>query len=91
MTEQAHSGSLDVRDGQPLIGIPLEENGHQIVRYFADDSAADEELAVRPEDGRQLFGVWKAIDPDLDWDEIADELDRLRHESKPTPPIDLDF
>jgi len=37
-----------------------------------------------------LLGIWKDLDPDLDWDELADELDRVRHESKPTPPIEFD-
>jgi hypothetical protein len=34
-----------------------------------------------------LAGAWR----DLDWDEAMKELDRIRHESTPTPPIDLDF
>ena len=32
-----------------------------------------------------LAGSWRA----LDWDDMMQELDRIRHESKPTPPIDL--
>lgn len=31
-----------------------------------------------------LDGAWS----DLDWEEALDELDRIRHESKPTPPIE---
>ena len=30
-----------------------------------------------------LAGAWS----DLDWDEAEKELDRIRHESNPTPPI----
>ena len=57
-------GSFDVHSGQPLIGIPLEENGHQVVRYFADEVAADKALGKRrPRNGRRLFGAWKTIDP----------------------------
>jgi len=32
-----------------------------------------------------LIGAWS----DLDWDETIAALDRIRHESKPTPPIKL--
>jgi hypothetical protein len=30
-----------------------------------------------------LAGAWA----DLDWEEAEAELDRIRHESQPTPPI----
>ncbi len=82
--EQAPQLSSDF--GQPLIGIPFSENGHEVVRYFADEAAADAavseqaiQLAVR------LAGSWS----DLDWDEMEAALDRIRHESRPTPPITL--
>jgi hypothetical protein len=76
---------------QPLIGIPLRENGHQVVQYFADEAAADRALRGRPHRrGRDLAGAWQALDPDMSWDQVADELHRLRHEARPTPPIDLD-
>jgi len=32
-----------------------------------------------------LAGSWS----DLDWDEMEKSLDRIRHESKPTPPLEL--
>lgn len=87
MAEQLHSHGFDVSPGQPLIGIPLLENGREVVRYFADEAAADAALASRKHrDVRDLAGIWK----DLDWNAAAEELDRIRHESKPTPPIDLD-
>ena len=89
MTEQPNPiTSFDVATSQPLIGVPLEENGHEVVRYFADEAAADKALAKRhPRDGRHLAGVWN----DLNWKEFDDELDCIRHESKPTPPIELDL
>lgn len=63
-----------------------------MVRYFTDEAAADKALAEkRPRDGRHLFGAWKEIDPDIEWAEVAEQLDRIRHESKPTPPIDFDL
>ena len=34
-----------------------------------------------------LAGAWS----DLDFDEMLDALDHIRHDSKPTPPIELDL
>jgi hypothetical protein len=82
MTEQPTS--LRVESDQPLIGVVLEENGHEVIRYFADEAAAD---AVTADAGTQAalgaIGAWS----DLDWEEIETELDRIRHASRPTPPI----
>jgi uncharacterized protein (DUF433 family) len=41
--------------------------------------------AARVERALSLAGAWS----DLDFDEMLDALDRIRHESKPTPPRDL--
>jgi hypothetical protein len=46
--------------------------------------SADSDLD-EPGEARPLAGAWA----DLDWEEALDELDRIRHESDPTPPIDL--
>ena len=86
MPERLTPHSFDVPSGHPLIGIPLEEDGGEVVRYFADEVEADKALAShKHRDVRHLAGVWQ----DLDWEVAVDELDRIRHESKPTPPIDL--
>ena len=78
--------SLPVQDNQPLIGIPFEEQGHEVVRYFTDEKAAD---AAVPHSTTQaalsVIGAWS----DLDWEEMVEALDRMRHESKPTPPIEI--
>ena len=82
--EQAPPWSSDF--GQPLIGIPFAENGHEVIRYFSDEAAAD--AAVREQAIQQavsLAGSWRA----LDWEEMEATLDRIRHESLPTPPITL--
>ena len=80
--------SLEARLDQPLIGIIVQQEGQEVVRYFADEAAAD---AALPEDAVQdalsLAGAWS----DLDWDEMVEALDRIRHESRPTPAIDLDL
>ncbi len=77
-----------VGEDQPLIGIPMEQNGRKVVRYFADDAAADaataDEVTKR---ALAAIGSWS----DLDWDEVEQALHRIRHESNPTPPIDLDL
>lgn len=78
--------SLLVQGNQPLIGIPFEEKGQEVVRYFTDEEAAD--AAVTQSATQAALGVIGAWS-DLDWDETVEALDRIRHESKPTPPIEL--
>jgi hypothetical protein len=80
------SPSLLVQDNQPLIGIPCEEQGHGGVRYFTDEKAADAAVSdSTTQAALSVIGAWS----DLDWEEMAEALDRIRHESKPTPPIKL--
>lgn len=78
--------SLAAAAEQPLIGLVLEEDGRQVVRYFADEAAADAAVADHAL-ARALaaIGSWS----DLDWEETVEALDRIRHESTPTPPIEL--
>ena len=83
--QQFPRASLIVGRNQMLFAVPLDENGHEVVRYFTDE--ADRPVDVDDEGIRQalsVFGAWS----DLDWDQAFDELDRIRHESRPTPPID---
>jgi hypothetical protein len=72
--------------GQPLIGVMTEEQGREIVRYFTAEQDADRVLV---EDTTQvalaLAGAWS----DLAWDELEQALDRIRHESQPTPPLSV--
>jgi hypothetical protein len=68
----------------PLIGIIVEEKGKEVVRYFTEEEQADR-ASLGVEEALSLAGVWR----DLDLDETLDALERMRHESKPTPPIDL--
>jgi hypothetical protein len=87
MSEAQPEHSIVAGMDQPLIAIPTREDGREVVRYFADEAAA--EAATSDEVVREalrLAGVWS----DLDWDEMSAALDRIRHESKPTPPIELD-
>jgi hypothetical protein len=75
---------LVVRPDLPLIGVVLIENGQEVVRYFASEAEADSVIASHmTADARSLAGAWA----DLDWKEATDALDRIRHDSEPTPPI----
>ena len=75
--------SLLVQDNQPLIGIPFEEQGQEVVRYFTDEKAADAALThSTTQAALSVIGAWS----DLDWGEMVEALDRIRHESQLTPP-----
>ena len=81
------TSSLAVRLDRPLIGIVQVEDGQEVTRYFADETAVNDTAdggAQIVAEARALAGAWS----DLDWDEMVEELDRIRHESTPTPPID---
>lgn len=85
--EQEHSAShsFAIASDQPLIGLLSDEDGRQVVRYFTSDSdvARGDDATLRAALG--VIGAWE----DLDWDEFSAELDRIRHDHPPTPPIEL--
>ena len=70
---------------EPLVAVIVEEDGEERVIYFleapGDTGASDDALQAA------LAAIGSSSD--LDWEAWADELDRIRHESKPTPPIEL--
>jgi hypothetical protein len=71
---------------QPLIGIVFYEKGQDVVHYFAEDFEADAVSSRRTiQEVLALAGAWS----DLNWDEMEKGLDRIRHESQPTPPFSL--
>lgn len=79
---RGRSHSLIAHSRQPLIAIPI---GDDEVQYFTSDEEADAFVANgRAAEPISLAGVWS----DLDWTEAERTLDRIRHESEPTPPID---
>ena len=85
--EPGQRPSLMARSDQPLIGIPCEEDGRDMVYYFIEESdveAASTSASVQR--ALSLAGAWQDLG---DWAEVERELDRIRHESKPTPPIEL--
>ena len=86
MAELRQQQGLLVQSNQPLIGIPFEEKGREVVRYFTtEEEAGSAMLDQEIQDAISLAGTWS----DLDWDEMVEAFDRIRHESKPTPPIAL--
>jgi hypothetical protein len=52
--------------------------------YLVNEAEAAAVADQTAADARALAGVWN----DLDWAESVAELERIRHESRPTPPID---
>jgi hypothetical protein len=78
--------SVEADPGQPLIGVITEEQGIEVVRYFTKEADADRALIEdTTEAALALAGVWS----DLVWEELAQALDRIRHESPPTPPLSV--
>lgn len=74
-----------VRGDQALIGLLEREGDTDVTRYFTHEDEAD--AAITSDDVQaalSTIGAWS----DLDWDELEASLDRIRHESRPTPPID---
>ena len=82
--------TLTTRGRQPLIGIPTMDGGEEVVQYFTSEEEADRAVSGDEHNVQRALsaiGAWS----DLDFDEMLDELDRIRHRSKPTPPITLDL
>lgn len=75
-----------VRDDQGLMGIVVAENGHEVTRFFTEaDEAGEPGMDAGTQAALRAIGAWA----DLDWDEAVEELERIRHESPPSPPLDL--
>jgi hypothetical protein len=75
---------LDVRPGQTLIMVPWRDGDEEVVSYFNDADEARAFTGRRPgESALSVLGAWS----DLDWEEFLDYLDRIKAESKPSPPL----
>ena len=70
---------------QMVFAIPIDEDGIDGTRFVVEDAdaspTADDESTQQ---ALSVIGAWR----DLDWEQAFAELDRIRHESRPTPPID---
>ncbi len=72
---------------EPIISIPDRDDPTRWRHFYTEEEA---DAYVTPEDiarARATAGAWS----DLDLDEMLDALDRIRHESVPTPPIEFDW
>jgi len=73
------------KTGRPYV---LRENSHDIALLTPVDTEKKQNTNQQAiEETLALAGSWK----DLDFDNMLDELDRIRHESKPTPPLELNL
>ena len=77
--------SITAHSSEPLVAVFVDEDGEEIVRYFPETEA---EATTSDGATRAALAAIGSCS-DLDWEQWADELDRLRHESPPTPPIEL--
>jgi hypothetical protein len=85
-TERTHA-SISAPSTQPLVGI-FRDDDSDVVQYFAEEPQAPSATPSRgAQDALSVIGAWS----DMDWDELAESLDRIRHESPPTPPIDINL
>lgn len=85
MTQQTEESiGFPVDFHQPLIGVIVEEGKREMVRYFTGDDAAN--AAISPGATKKVLGIIGAWS-DLDWEKMDASLDRIRHDSVPTPPV----
>jgi len=88
MAEQQidQTSHFTARQDQALIGIIRRQDGKEFIDYFTAEEDADTALDKnRLQKILSLFGAWS----DLDWETALEELDRIRHESKPSSPLSL--
>ena len=74
-----------------MIGIATGEGPDEVVHYFSSDEEAAQAFAqdkTNIQRALSAIGAWKHID-DEGGPDMLDELDRMRHETKPTPPFEL--
>ena len=69
---------------RPLIAVLVEQAGQEMVHYFTDEPepATAHDPAVLA-DALATIGAFG----DLDWAEMEDALERIPHDTPPTPPI----
>ncbi len=73
--------SLKVGPDDTLIAIPTEDGG--TIYYISEEAARADQTDETLQRALDLAGAWS----DLDFDEAMEALDRIRHESPPSPPF----
>ena len=76
---------LDVRPGQPLIGIPFQDGDVWVTRYFTSEADADVFVARLGNGGIERVLSGTCDQSEVEFHEMLDELDRIRHRNPPTP------
>ena len=78
--------TLVVEADHPLIAVPDVKDGQEVTWYFVSEAAVERAMPQTvTQEALKVVGAWR----DLDWQEMEEALDRIRHESGPTPPIEL--
>lgn len=87
---QINQPTFTTRGKEPLIAIPVEEDGETVTYYFNSYKQADAFTKKKQSLQKALdaIGSWAYLDTD-DGPDPLDELDKMRHESKPTPLFKL--
>lgn len=84
--QRRQEASLVVGGDQPLIGVVVFEDGRETVHYFCTEEDAEQAISsTATQDALALAGAWS----DLDWGEMEAGLDRIRHQTPPSPPISV--
>ncbi len=83
--EHLSQPSMAADSHQPLVGVFVADDS-DVVLYYADTPQASGQSPSRAAEALAVIGAWAH----MDWDTLADSLDRIRHDSQPTPPIALD-
>jgi hypothetical protein len=78
--ESTDDGAASVDEAEPIRTLITFRDGCEVVFDDTDDAFVNDETA---RNALSVFGAWS----DLDWDEAAETLDRIRHESSPSPPL----
>ncbi len=81
---ERQNNDVTVHTREPLIAVPV---GDDHMRYFTSEAelraTIGQDVIQR---GLELAGAWG--DLGMSEEEMLKALDRIRHESNPTPPID---
>lgn len=72
--------TLLIDEVEPLTTLITIQNGREVLVSAVDNGESNETA----QNALNVFGAWR----DLDWNETASALNRIRHDSAPTPPHD---
>ena len=86
MAQRRAPASTDptIRKRARSVGHVAAENGREVARPEAEQAEPNVVLSAGARAALSAIGAWA----NMDWEETLAELDRIRHESKPSPPLD---